>query len=75
MNFNFEMTKELQELKDSIDGSIDPVEVYDNSIFGPHYKYTIPLFCAENGYKCLYQPSRVLYVIYRMAGENRWESP
>jgi len=69
----FEMTKELMEFKAIIDSSLDPIEVYDTSIFGNNYRYTIPLFCAENGYKCMYQPSRILYVIFRKSGENSWQ--
>jgi len=69
----FTMTDDLQEFKELIDLSLNPVEVYDTAMFGENYKYTIPLFCAENGYKLMYQPSRCLYVIYRMTGDNAWE--
>ena len=69
----FEITEEMVKFKKLIDESLNPVEVYDNGIFGTNYKYTIPLFCAENGYKCMYQPSRVLYIIFRGNGDNNWK--
>ena len=70
----FKMTEALIELKEDIDTSIEPVSVYDNGIFGKNFKYTIPLFCAENNYICLYQPSRVTYLIFRKDGENNWKA-
>ena len=69
----FTMTKAIREFKELIDSRADPTEVYDTSIFGVNYKYAIPLFCAENNYECMYQPSRLLYIIFRTDGDNCWK--
>jgi hypothetical protein len=68
-----EMTSELKEFKDVIDGSAHPITLYDTDAFGKNYKHTIPLFCAENNYKCMYQPSKMIYIIFNGSGDSRWE--
>jgi len=34
-----------------------------NSLFGPQYKYDLPKWCAENGYRCFFKPETLVYVI------------
>lgn len=32
-------------------------------LFGKMYKYDLPKWCAENGYRCFYKPETLVYVI------------
>lgn len=32
-------------------------------LFGDMYKYDLPKWCAENGYRCFYKPETLVYII------------
>lgn len=54
----------IEEFKQEIIAAIGGLEVVDTDMFGPHYQYTIPLFCGENNFICLHNPSYTLYMIF-----------